>query len=71
MLRYRGWFVATTSDYRLRSPNNRNSISTSLVDQYRALYRGGEYELVATDTDHDDLMDGTEDETPPTGGRSA
>ena len=50
-----GLVRATTSDYRLRSPNNRNSISTSLVDQYRALYRGGEYELVATDTDHDDI----------------
>ena len=49
--------VSTTGDYRLRSPSNRNSISTGLFDQYRALYRGGEYELVATDTDHDDIDD--------------
>jgi hypothetical protein len=50
---------ASTADYRLRSPSNRNSISTSLLDQYRALYRGGEYQIVATDTDHDGQDAGT------------
>ena len=55
--------LAGTADYRLRSPSNRNSISASLVDQYGDLYRGGEYEIVASDVDHDGLVgesDGTE-----------
>ena len=43
---------ASAADYRLRSPNNRNSISASVLDQYGALYRGGEYEIVASDVDH-------------------
>ena len=44
---------ARAAAYRLRSLlRNRNSISASVLDQYGVLYRGGQYEIAATDTDH-------------------
>ena len=45
---------ATANAYRVRSTlRNRNSLSVSVLDQYGVRYRGGEYEIVATDLDHD------------------
>ena len=57
---------ASAEHYRIRSLRNRNSIAVSVLDQYGALYRGGEYVVEASDTDHDDIEDGTEDNDPPT-----
>ena len=52
--------TATTVDanaehYRIRSLRNRNSISASVLDQYGALYRQGDYVVEAHDDDHDGL----------------
>ena len=41
--------------YRLRALRNRNSISASVLDQYGALYRVGDYVIEATDMDHDGI----------------
>ena len=46
---------ASANAYRIRSLlRNRNSISASVLDQYGALYRGGQYQIVASDLDHAD-----------------
>ena len=44
---------ADAEPYRIRALRNRNSISASVLDQYGALYRQGNYVIEATDEDHD------------------